>query len=137
MIEEALVAELLADVSVSGLIGTRVYPLLIPQDAILPAIAYQTIGAPDDYRHDGASEYRDVRMQLTCQADNYAAAKGLARAVRNCLSGYVGTLGSLNPVRGIFLNNQIDGYGSVVAPPENTPVTVRLDFTIQAYTPGD
>lgn len=42
-VESDLVALLTGDATVGGLIGSRVYPLLIPQDTAVPAVAYQEI----------------------------------------------------------------------------------------------
>ena len=54
-IEAGLYAHLVGSAGVTALVATRVYPLLVPQDATLPAIAYQRISGPRDHTHDGPS----------------------------------------------------------------------------------
>ena len=132
-IEQALVAEILAESTITAIIADRIYPLLIPQDVTLPAIAYQVISGPVSYHHDGPDRYTIKRIQLTCQAQTYAAVKALVDAIKAHLSGYVGNLGSLSNVRGLFFDSEIDGRGLLYAPPEDTVKTVRLDITPQYY----
>ena len=128
MVEESLNLELLADATVAGLIGTRLYPYLVPQDAELPAIAYQRISGPREYSHDGPSGQARALIQLTIEAATYAAAKSTAAAVRSALSGFRGILGGAGgtAVGGIFIENEIDGYSEI-----GEARTVRLDVSIQ------
>lgn len=129
-IEAALYAELAADSSVSALVSSRIYPVLIPQDVDMPAIAYQRISGPRDYSHQGAGLV-SARFQITCQATSYSGAKSLAAAVRDALSGFSGTMGAGGggggvKVQGAFVDNDLDGYGATAQ-----EWTVRLDVIIQ------
>ena len=45
-IEVALRAWLLEDTTIAGLVGTRIYPLLLPLDAATPAITYALVSDP-------------------------------------------------------------------------------------------
>jgi hypothetical protein len=129
MIEEAFYELVTSDVTMSGLIGTRLYPNFIPQDATLPACAYQVISSPRAYTHQGQSEVAMVRMQVTITAASYNAAKGIGAALRGLLSGFCGTVGSGCDfevyVFGIFFDNEYDGYSL-----ETNLTTVRQDYAI-------
>lgn len=73
-------ARLLANNTVSGIVGARVDWMTRPQKAALPAISLQTISdaRPDHLKgFDGA---RETRVQCDCWAATYAAALALARA---------------------------------------------------------
>lgn len=74
-------ARLLANSTVSAIVGTRVDWMARPQNAALPAISLQTVSdsRPDHLKgFDGA---RETRVQCDCWAATYAAALALARAV--------------------------------------------------------
>lgn len=127
-IEEAIYSHLIADAGVSALVSSRVYPLTIPQDIALPAIAYQRISGPRTHYHAGPSPVAQGRYQITCQAETYSASKGLANAVRSALDGYSGAVTSGEEsleIEGAFLVNELDGYEF-----DTEAETVRLDFLI-------
>jgi hypothetical protein len=91
-IEEAVVAKMVADEDIGDLVDTRIYPLLIPQTAALPAIAYQKVSSAKFLAQDGNSHLARSRIQLTLVAETYEDVKELADAVRACWQGYAGTV---------------------------------------------
>ncbi|MBI9042924.1 MAG: DUF3168 domain-containing protein [Anaerolineaceae bacterium] len=123
--EKALKALVLADAGVAALIGTRFYPLVIPQDTVLPACAYQLLTTGRDYTHEGQCEFTEPRIQVTISANSYVEAKAVAAALRPVLSSFSGVI-SGETVQGIFLENEYDGYafGSEIK-------TVRQDYCLQ------
>lgn len=86
-IEQGLVAHLLADAGVSGIVGTRVYAELRPQKSVLPAIVYTRVGSTHENTLDGPSPFVTVRMQVDCWSSTYGGSKTLADAVRVALNG--------------------------------------------------
>ena len=87
-IEAGIYAHLIADSGVADLVATRIYPLLVPQDATLPAMAYQRISGPRDHSHSGPSGLVTARMQLTYVALSYDGAKSLGEVVRAAMDGF-------------------------------------------------
>lgn len=78
---------LLADADVSALTNGRIYPILRPQTAALPAITYQRITTTRVDPLEAAVPLADARLQLDCWATSYATAKELATKVRRALAG--------------------------------------------------
>lgn len=110
-IEESQYAYLVAQ---STAAGARIYPNVIPQDATLPAIAYQRISGPRVMKHSGASGLTFARMQYSCTAASYSAAKALLHQVRAALNGYTGTMGTGGvKVEHCVVKNEVDGYNEV------------------------
>ena len=107
MIEQDLRTYLLAQAPVSALIGTRIFPLRLPQGVTLPAVTYQRISGVPVISHDGASDLARARIQVDCWAASYAAMAGLAMAIRTALSGYRGPMGN-NGATAARVINQID-----------------------------
>jgi len=108
-INEGFFAHLTTDAGVVALVGSRVYPLVVPQDATLPAIAYQQISGPRDHTHSGPSGLVRARMQLTFVGSSYSEAKAVADAARAALDGFAGQMGSVT-VGGAFLDNERDQW---------------------------
>lgn len=79
--EGALRARLLADATVAGIVGTRIYWEDRPQSSALPAI---TLSLPVDGRDQhmgGFQTVRDVQVQIDIWATLYAEKKALKEAV--------------------------------------------------------
>lgn len=81
-LEPSIFSALTADATVSGLVGTRVYPLVLPQKAGLPAVSYLRVSGRQEMSLSGLSGLEAPRIQIDCWATTYAGAKALAAAVR-------------------------------------------------------
>lgn len=82
---------------VAALVGTRVYPMVLPQNTSYPAIRLQRISTPrSQYRTmDGRADYASPRMQVDVYALTHAAAIAVAQAIYETLEGYHATVGGL------------------------------------------
>ncbi len=86
--ESLLYTRLTGHAGLAALVDTRVYPMLLPQGATLPALTYQRISTVQTYSHQGDSGLATVRMQVDCWGATYASAKAVAAQVKAALSGY-------------------------------------------------
>jgi hypothetical protein len=121
-IEAAVYAVLTGDVTLSALVGGRVYPQPIPQEAALPAVAYQRISTRRVRSHSGPSGLARPRVQVTASANSYAQAKAVAAAVRGALDGLRATVAGVE-VQGAWLDGDVDEYGD-----DGELRSVRMDF---------
>jgi hypothetical protein len=87
MIEQNIYTLLSTSVLITPLIGTRVYPLEIPQDPTLPALCYSFVGgsSTNTLTTTGIAKWR---LQVDCYGDTYADAVTLRNAVVQTLNGY-------------------------------------------------
>lgn len=76
------------DLGVAALVGTRVYPLMLPQQATLPAIRYQRIS---NSPQEGTSTLRESRWQIDGWATTYLAVQTLAAAIKAAIEDYSDT----------------------------------------------
>lgn len=121
--EEALTAYLMSTTAVTALIGTRWYPVLIPQDAIRPAAAFQRLpGTQRVMAHDGPVGVASCTIQITAQAELYADAKAVLRAIRLAVDGYRGLMYGLQVYRAA-VNGDGDGWAEQLSMP-----TLRMDI---------
>lgn len=77
----ALRARLLADATITGLVGTRIDWGLRPQGKALPAITLTLIPTPRAYHMGGAQVTQHYMVQIDCWALSYKAADDLRQAV--------------------------------------------------------
>lgn len=91
MIHEAIRTRLTSVSAVTALVGTRVYPGILPQNPKMPAIVYQRIGEVRDsvMGVDSGVVFADV--QVSAWATTLTAARDLANEVRKALQRYKGT----------------------------------------------
>jgi hypothetical protein len=122
-LERALYAHLVGWPALSALTRDRVFPVVIPEDADLPAVAYQRISGPRLLAHDGPTGMAEGRMQVTVLGTSYAEAKEIAGAVRALFDGWRGILGEICEVFSCRIENEVDGWGEQIE-----ANTVRLDL---------
>lgn len=127
-VELAVYAILKAAGAVTALVGAgdgaRIYPNVVPQDAGLPAIAYQRISSYRRAVHGSPASLARPRVQLTLLAESYSQVKALAAATREALDGYVGTVGGVG-VNVALVEDETDEFGS-----SNNLHVVRQDWMI-------
>lgn len=72
--------------ALSALVGTRVYPLVLPQAGALPAVVYTLVDDVETLNgHNGVA-----RVQFTAWATTYAGAKSVRDALRERLRSFAG-----------------------------------------------
>lgn len=84
-IERAVAAALTASPEVAALVSGRVYPLKLPQGAVLPAITYQRTYSSPEYTLQGYGS-ESVTLTLNSFGPAYEEAKELAMAVRGVMT---------------------------------------------------
>lgn len=120
--EQALYAILANDTAVSALVGTRIFPNVIPQDVALPVLAYMRVSGARTNSQTGPSQLARPRFQITCLSRSYSEAKTLAAAVRRALDGYKGAIASVD-VQGVMIQNEFDTFTD-----DDDLHTVRQDY---------
>ena len=118
--ESALRAWAIADPTLAALIGTRFYPMLLPQVPTLPACTYARVSRfrPDEI------PFATVRIQVTCWAATHDEARAVAQALTVAAGRKKGTSAGL---RVIYCSevNDLD-----LRDPETGRYTVPVDFKL-------
>jgi hypothetical protein len=112
--EEALFAHLKAFTGLKSLVDERIYPLVLPQKAVLPAVTYQKISGERLHKLQGDTGFTRPVYQLSCWAENYAQCKAVAEQVRLSLQNYSGFMGGTEGVAvgAVLLEGEAEGYES-------------------------
>lgn len=90
-------------------IGEAPRPLVLPERPAYPSLTYQDIASRDAYTMDGKSG-QEKRVQFDAWSPRYRDCKAVTLALRNLLSGFVGTLPDGTRVLGTFRENEIDDW---------------------------
>jgi hypothetical protein len=89
-IGEGLRAYLLADTAIAALVGTRIYPLRLPQKAEFPSIVYQRISGIRFGHLRGQGSLARPRYQVDCWDRQHLAVTRLGNLCRARLAGFQG-----------------------------------------------
>jgi hypothetical protein len=81
---------LTANAGLSALIGTRVYPIMLPEAPTLPAIRFQYVGGSSEPTFD-TSGMQKLRVQFDCMGADPDSADAVRTAMYG-LNGYSGLL---------------------------------------------
>lgn len=90
-IATALRAHLLADAAIAALVGTRIYPLRLPQKPQLPAIVLLRVSDVRPPILRGQASVAQERFQVDAWATTFDGATALGTLCRRRLEGYSGT----------------------------------------------
>ena len=99
MIETVLMGILKNDAAITAIAAGRVYPVILPQGAVMPALVYQQISSSEPYTCSGPVGLIDIRFQITCWAASHNQVVNLAAAVKNALSFYRSTTEGIEGTR--------------------------------------
>ena len=81
-----------ASQAVSTLIGARMYPLILPDQAAFPAVTYQVVSSMEEQTLDGPTGIFTARVQVDAWSASYGETKAVAAAIRTLLDGFDGAL---------------------------------------------
>ena len=126
MIETGIHALITQSSGFQGIAGTRLYPVLLPEEPILPAATYQRISTKALYTLDDRVNFTQVRLQIDTWAGTYSQAKDLHEAINGVLDNFSGDLPDGTHVYGIQLFTCNDLYES-----EARIYRVTADYMIQ------
>lgn len=109
VVEQALTARLEGSTSVTALAGTRVYPVVLPQEPNLPALTYTLISSVREHAHTADPGTVHARIQVTAWGNTYASASGLSEGVRAATQRWGGTSTGV-VVHDVFIENEYAFY---------------------------
>jgi hypothetical protein len=124
-ISETVVARMASQTALTNLIGARLYPGIIPQDAESPAVAYQLSDTQHVSSRSGSSHLARSQFQFVCSAETKAEAVAVATAVRGSWEDCGGSV-----LDGMRLDGAIVMNESEDVVEQNLLFFVRLDIAI-------
>ena len=108
VLEEGIAAFLIADATIGAVVDNRIYPLMIPQGAILPCLTYQRISTPRIVTHQSSGATGDLtnpRFQFDAWGVTQKEVKAISDALRAVLHGKRGAMGGVT-IRAAIAENE-------------------------------
>lgn len=132
MIEDGLVALITSDTRFSTIAADRLFPVVLPETLLDPttpaptSATYQVISSIPDRTLDGPTSMVTARVQIDTWAQAYGDAKALAKAVKDILDAYTGTLPDGTHVDDAWRDNTgTDGFD-----PDSRLYRVQADYKL-------
>lgn len=95
MIYDDLYSYLIGQSTITALVGTRVYPLHLPQNPTLPALTMEQTQAEYEYCITGSANWAAPTIRISVYSESLPEIATIAEALRNVLQGYKGTMGAI------------------------------------------
>ncbi len=89
---KALRSKLIAENTITALVGERIYPTVIPQGGSAPCVVLRRISTRPEHTLAGMTRLSHSRIQFDCLSDDKDEADSIAKAIQNCgIDSYQGT----------------------------------------------
>lgn len=124
----SMVTHLQANTALAALVGTRMYPMVLPAPSTsaattFPALTYQLIDEPARTTHDGGVNYK-ARVQIDVYGTTYKTARAAADAVHTAMHGFRGSWNAFL-VGNVFRKRKMDEFE-----PDTNLNRVSMDFAV-------
>jgi hypothetical protein len=108
-IDEAIYSALTGNATLTGLVSTRIYPLVLPQECDLPAVTFFRVSNLHNHGMGGDVTLMETRLQISSLADSVSMMRTVSDAVRGVLSRWRGTYESV-VVQDSLLDSEMDDF---------------------------
>lgn len=113
-----------------GRVGDRIYPIVLPQDASLPAIVYSPVLANYDSALQGDTGYVRQTMQFVCHDRTYKQSRELSRMVKRAFQDYHGDMCGLW-IEAVFIKTDYEYNGNTALKYDTEEYMSSIEFDIQ------
>lgn len=104
---EALYSYLTQKTEVKEIVGNKIYPSILPQDAAIPAIVYRPISAGYDSLLGGDSGFVRQIVQIVCFDKTFKKVRILSRKVKKAIQDLNGLMGGLK-IEAVFIRSDFE-----------------------------
>jgi hypothetical protein len=126
-----LVAKLVSDATVGGLIGSRCYVNKAPQGARLPYLILTQLDSEEYITLDATtSNLRSITVDIDCKGRTFVECETLTNAVKALLTDYVGAAGSY-VIGASFFQSEVHDYEPAADGGDAGIFVITLDFDFQ------
>ena len=111
-LEAAVYSILSNNTDVTGLVSTRIYPELLPQDCALPAVTYARISTMRHSAMEADPNFAETRMQISSWSSSFSVVQNLSDKVRLAFWRFTGSTASVT-IEDVWPENETQLYDSV------------------------
>jgi len=102
ILETRVYLVLTSDVTIKNRVHTRIYPVVMPQDVLLPAVSYQRVSSDPVNILEGFTKLENAHVVINAWARNYDEAKILSAEIHTAMDAA--------SLFRCILTNELDGY---------------------------
>lgn len=107
----------------------RMYPIMLPEDASLPAIVYAPVLANYDSALQGDTGFVRQTVQFVCHDKTYKRARELSRLVKGALQDYHGDMRGLF-IQAVFIKTDYEFNGNTALKFDTEEYLSSIEFEI-------
>lgn len=108
---QALYEYLSADADIKNRVRGRIYPIVLPQNAPLPAIVYSPVLANYDSALQGDTGFVRQTVQFVSHDTTYKKTRKLSRLIKKALQDYQGDMNGLC-IQAVFVKSDYEYNGN-------------------------
>jgi len=108
-------------------VGNRIYPTILPQNCIYPAIVYSPIIANYDSALQGDTGFVRQTIQVVFHDVTFKKARELSRIVKNYIQDFHGNMEGLN-IEAVFIKSDFEMNGNTTVRFETDEFMTCLEF---------
>lgn len=124
---QAVYEKLCSDLNISRYVCGRIYPIVLPEDAPLPAIVYTPVLANYDSALQGDTGFVRQTMQFVCHDTTYKKARELSRKVKCVFQDYSGDMCGLN-IQAVFIKSDYEYNGNTALKFDTNEYMSSIEF---------
>ena len=114
----------------------RIYPIMLPQNAILPAIVYAPVLANYDSALQGDTGYVRQTVQFVCHDTTFRKARQLSRMVKTALQDFHGNMCGVE-IQAVFIKTDYEFNGNTALKFDTEEYMSSLEFEIHFNEEGE
>lgn len=115
------------DVGISNYVCGRIYPIILPEDAPLPAIVYTPVLANYDSALQGDTGYVRQTIQFVCHDTTYSKSRELSRKVKRVFQDYHGDMCGLF-IQAVFIKSDYEYNGNTALKFDTEEYMTSIEF---------
>lgn len=108
MLAKVIYSLLSGDATLTGLVGSKIYPVKAPQKVNVPFVVFRENTTLPVNAKDGVASKELKQLQVDTYATSYLTAHEIATAIRSILDNWSGTIGGVT-IRQMWFDDQDDG----------------------------
>lgn len=108
---QVLYEYLSADADIKNRVHGRIYPIVLPQNALLPAIVYSPVLANYDSALQGDTGFVRQTVQFVSHDTTYKKTRELSRLIKKALQDYQGDMNGLC-IQAVFVKSDYEYNGN-------------------------
>lgn len=108
---QAIYAYLSRNEQIVEQVGNKIFPMLLPEDAPIPAIVYSPVFASYDSALQGDTGFVRQTIQFVCHGKTFKKARELSRMVKRAFQNFHGDMCGLE-IQAVFIKSDYEYNGN-------------------------